>query len=192
MKIYGGDMGRIINESEVILGMDWLQAANPKINWINKAISPGSIIPHNGQVSTASRASTPYSSLQTPFQQDAPSRQTESHHSGARSSSQRRGSTRLDSSPQHALSPRRRAGSPFRRPNHPPWPIPPPPPNSSQRGRIVRRARSFETFLPRKSGENEDDDGFYVRVRESLNREVGDIGRELKRQRDEVFGRIRR
>jgi hypothetical protein len=46
--------------------------------------------------------------------------------------------------------------------------------------------------LPSKSGEDDDDDGFYVRVRESLNREVGDIGRKLKRQRDEVFGRIRR
>jgi hypothetical protein len=87
MKIYGADMSCIINESEVILGMDWLQAANPKINWINKAISPGSIVPNNGQVSTGSRASTPYSNLQIPFQQAMLSRRTESSHSRARSSS---------------------------------------------------------------------------------------------------------
>jgi hypothetical protein len=76
MKIYAGEMSRI--ESEVVLGMDWLEAANPKINWINKVISPGSIIPNNGQVSTFSRASIPYSSLQTPFQQTVISRRTES------------------------------------------------------------------------------------------------------------------
>jgi len=177
------------------------------------------MIPNNQQVSTASRASGPYSSLQIPFQQDVPSGQTESGHSRARSSSRRRESTRLDSSPRlteshyprarspsrthgstrldssirHALSPPKGAGSPFRRLNHPPWPTPLRPPNSPQGGRIVRRIRSFETFLSSESGEDEYDDGFNERrVRETGIREVGDIGRELKRQRDEVFGRIRR